>query len=85
MLPALTLLVPASVLMIIGLGYSWTLAFGTIFVALTAFIWMRNVTKRDDQRLLQILLKWRLRGFNRTQNFWQCISYAPLDCRRKKR
>lgn len=44
---------------------------------------MRLVTKRDDQRLRQLLLRARLRTRHANRGRWGAVSYAPL--RFKKR
>ncbi|SPE27246.1 Type IV secretory pathway VirB3 family protein [Burkholderiales bacterium] len=48
---------------------------GAVFPLL---LWMRMVTKRDDQRLGQILLTIRLALACPNRHFWQCRSYSSL-------
>jgi len=85
MLPAMTLLVPAMVIFIIGLGYFMWVAIADVVLTGTVFFWMRHITKRDDQRLLQLLLQWKLRFKYRNRGHWQCVSYTPWNYRPKGR
>lgn len=44
---------------------------------------MKQITKQDDQRLMQYLLRLRVRSRQKTQKFWGAVSYSPI--RFKKR
>ncbi len=44
---------------------------------------MRQITKKDDQRLRQMLLRARIRVRHLNKPYWQAISFTPL--RYKKR
>ena len=46
-------------------------------------VWMRTVSKRDDQRLKQIMMRARMRIRQSSKQRWGSISYSPL--RYKKR
>ena len=48
------------------------------------YLWMREATRRDDQRLHQLTLRaWmRLRQW-RSRQFWSAVSYAPLTFKRR--
>jgi type IV secretory pathway VirB3-like protein len=39
--------------------------------------WMVVITRRDDQRLRQVLIALRLRPSQTTLALWRCSSYAP--------
>jgi type IV secretion system protein VirB3 len=39
--------------------------------------WMRLVTRRDDQRLRQMLIAAKLRWFDHNRRFWRSRSYTP--------
>ena len=47
-------------------------------VGLPLFLWMRLVTKKDDQRLRQVLLAAKLALACPNRHFWQCRSYSPF-------
>ena len=49
-----------------------------LLVSVSAWIWMRAVTRKDDQRLLQIFLRLRLRSRQKNTGFWGCAAYAPI-------
>ncbi len=54
----------------------------TVFVPLYA--WMRAVTKTDDQRLQQLLLRLRLRTrLQGTRRAWGALTYIPLTLKRR--
>lgn len=38
--------------------------------------WMRYVTYKDDQRLLQMILRFKLNGRNPNRQLWKCRSYS---------
>ncbi len=47
---------------------------------------MRAMTKRDDQRLRQVLLQARMRLRHRTsRSLWNAISYGPLSYKVRRR
>jgi len=50
-------------------------------VALPLLLWMRLITKKDDQRLRQVLLAAKLALACPNRRFWRCRSYSPLVCR----
>ena len=50
-----------------------TLFLGMVYIPI--FVWMREVTKKDDQRLHQMLLRARMRGRQRASRMlWGAIS-----------
>ncbi len=68
----------------------WCLQFISGYAALMLFLVyvpmllvMRQITKKDDQRLRQMLLRIRMRARHANKSYWQTISFAPL--RYKKR
>jgi type IV secretion system protein VirB3 len=58
---------------------AWTAAVAGLVLSLT--LWMRGLTRRDDQRLRQALLAARLAIGCPNRNFWRCRSYAPIVLR----
>lgn len=75
----LVLLTGTSMLTIIWAGglLSWWIAPGVLLSALPAWLWMRCVTAKDDQRFRQMGLLLRLRLSDRNQALWRARSYSP--------
>ncbi len=44
--------------------------------AATGWVAMAVVTRRDDQRLMQYLLRWRLRQARGSRRLWGALSYS---------
>lgn len=53
-------------------------------VAGAVWIWMLQITRRDDQRLRQVLLRLRLRHSPGSTGLWGCNSYGPGTLRGMK-
>jgi type IV secretory pathway VirB3-like protein len=49
--------------------------------ALSVIVWMRAITKKDDQRLRQVLLAAKLAIGCPNRRLWRCRSYAPFVLR----
>jgi len=47
-------------------------------LVLPLFLWMRLVTKKDDQRLRQVMLAAKLAVGCANRHFWTCRSYSAL-------
>jgi type IV secretion system protein VirB3 len=75
----LVVLVGLAVLSIMWLGpmVSWWVAPVVLLATLPLLIWMRQVTRHDDQRLRQMFVSAKLRWHDRNHRFWQSRSYAP--------
>jgi type IV secretion system protein VirB3 len=84
LLPLIMVLMPGMLVGMVGLAYFLPMSLVAIFVSLTAWIWMRAVTKKDDQRLLQIFLRLRLRSRQKNTRYWGCAAYAPIVYFRRK-
>jgi len=54
-----------------------------LIVVVPLLITMRNVTKKDDQRLAQLMLWCVMRLVNRTRRFWGATSYSPIRYKRR--
>lgn len=78
LLPLIMILMPGMLVGIVGLAYFLPVSLLSLFVSVTAWVWMRAVTKKDDQRLLQIFLRLRLRARQKNSGFWGCAAYAPI-------
>lgn len=94
--PAMIGGIPMVPLLIVGGGFVlvayWSAfllsAYVAMFVALMAapvLWWMRYVTTKDDQRLRQLMLRFRLRARQSgSRRIWGAVSYSPLKYKRRK-
>jgi type IV secretion system protein VirB3 len=94
--PALKFGVPVVPLVLIVVGALIGALWGTFFFGVGAafpilagagglLVWMRSMTRKDDQRLNQFFLKTRLLILARgNRDFWQCRSYSPYSHRGAK-
>jgi type IV secretion system protein VirB3 len=44
---------------------------------------MRQITKQDDQRLRQVLMRLRMRHRHFNRALWGAVSYSPLRFKRR--
>lgn len=57
----------------------------TLLVTIPILLAMRQVTKQDDQRLRQLLMRARMRvRHRRSRLLWGAISYGPLQFKRRR-
>lgn len=55
-----------------------------IALYLPVYLWMRLVTKQDDQRLHQLILRLRLRTrMGKSRKVWKAVTYTPLSYKRR--
>ncbi len=71
------------ILMFVGLAYAMPLAIVSILTFVGTFVFMREVTKRDDHRLVQLLRMMPLRSKNKNRRYWGCVSYCPVNYKRR--
>ncbi len=68
---------------ILGMSYSLVLTRSIVVAAVVlsamaaGWVAMVVVTRRDDQRLMQYLLRWRLRQSRGSRRMWGALSYSP--------
>ena len=61
------------------------LSLGLMLVILPLLLWMRQITKTDDQRLRQVLLRARMRlRHGPSRATWGAISYGPLPFKKRR-
>jgi type IV secretion system protein VirB3 len=53
-----------------------------LLLAIPLFLLLRRITRKDDQRLYQMVLKIRLLWKNRNHNFWKARTYCAHRARR---
>jgi type IV secretory pathway VirB3-like protein len=60
-----------------------SVALGFIVIGVFAYFWARKVGSNDEHRLLQYLMKLRMRGRqSATRKFWGAVSFSPLPPRK---
>jgi type IV secretion system protein VirB3 len=64
-----------------GILVSGWLAAAVVLATLPVLLWMRHVTRRDDQRCRQMFVAAKLRLRDRNRRFWQARSYSPTPFR----
>lgn len=65
--------------------YFFRLSVAMVFVVIGvfAYFWARKAGKNDEHRLLQYLMKARMRGRqSSTRKFWGAVSFSPLPPRK---
>ena len=60
-----------------GVLVSWWIALGVLLAFVPLLLWMRFVTRKDDQRFRQMFVLLKLHMHDRNHQFWQARSYAP--------
>ena len=56
-----------------------------LFVTIPVVVTMREMTKKDDQRLRQVLMRVRMRLRHRaSRRTWGAVSYGPLTFTRRR-
>lgn len=72
----------ALLVMWIGPFFSWWIAPIVVLTLGPAMAWMRHATRRDDQRLSQLVLLLKLSVRDRNHRLWRSRSYSPTLYRR---
>jgi type IV secretion system protein VirB3 len=67
-------------------GYivAWWAAVAVFIVAIIAVLTMRDITKKDDQRLKLLLMRLRVRLGQRNFARWKAITFSPIEYKRRK-
>ncbi|MBK1611911.1 type VI secretion protein [Rubrivivax gelatinosus] len=76
-------LVGGSALLVLWIGpiLTWWIVPVAGLGLVPALVWMRYLTRKDDQRFRQAFLAMRLRLLDRNRHFWGARSYAPYPYR----
>lgn len=84
LVPLAAACVPLLVVGMWGLWLAPKVGMAALLCLLPAFFVMRWITKKDDQRLMQLLLRMQMRVRQKNRRFWRdASSYSPI--RFKKR
>nr|WP_317623798.1 VirB3 family type IV secretion system protein [Acidovorax sp. SUPP3334]BDH38364.1 VirB3 family type IV secretion system protein [Acidovorax sp. SUPP3334] len=63
--------------------FRFSVSIGIFFIAIFVYAWARKVGANDEHRLLQLMLKARMRGRHAaTRRFWGAVSFSPLPPRK---
>ncbi|WP_157270550.1 VirB3 family type IV secretion system protein [Azohydromonas aeria] len=60
-----------------GWVFGWKVFTAFAAATLMVLLWMRAVTAKDDQRLLQKWKSWRMKWLHGNRGLWKCRSYSP--------
>ncbi|MFP1132624.1 VirB3 family type IV secretion system protein [Asticcacaulis sp. W401b] len=84
MVPAILLTGSAVLLAMLGLFVNAYVSILIVAVYLPLYLWMRTVTRQDDQRLNQLVLRLRLRvRMQGARGFWGALSYSPFSLKKR--
>lgn len=72
----------ALLIMWIGPFVTWWVAPAVLLTLAPLIGWMRLTTRRDDQRLSQLILAMKLKLRDRNRGLWHARSYSPYLYRR---
>lgn len=78
LMPLVMILMPGMLVGMVGLAYFLPMSLVALLFSISGWVWMRAVTKKDDQRLLQIFLRMRLRSRQKNTRHWGCAAYVPI-------
>jgi type IV secretion system protein VirB3 len=82
----LLLVAGGSALSAVWLGYlvSWVAAVSILIIGFVLIITMRGITKKDDQRLKQVMMRVVIRLAQLNYQRWGAISFSPIRYKRRK-
>lgn len=84
MVPVILVTGIAVLIAMLGLFVSAYISIGVVTVFVPAFLWMRTVTKADDQRLNQLMLRLRLRiRLHASRRYWGAFTYIPFALKKR--
>lgn len=80
LVPAVVICVPCAMAGFAGMTLLNSLAapVAAAVVIVLALGWMHAVTRKDDQRVLQLLRRARLQLQHFNRHVWRCRSYSPI-------
>lgn len=68
----------------LGLFVSPFIFIGVLTIYAPIYAWMRVVTKTDDQRLNQLILRLRMRArMQGSRRFWGALTYTPIKLKKR--
>jgi type IV secretion system protein VirB3 len=80
MVPIVIVTLLAILLVMLGLFASVYISIAIVTVYVPIYAWMRVITKADDQRLNQMILRLRMRArMQGSRRFWGALTYVPLS------
>ena len=79
MVPTILVTGQAVLLAMLGLFVSPFISIAVITAYVPIYAWMRAVTKTDDQRLNQLVLRLRMRArMQGSRRMWGALTYTPI-------
>jgi len=86
MLPLMAVAMPMMLFAFWSLFISPFLSLLWVVLLALVYFWMRNASSHDDQRLLQMLKRFKLRTFKHmSAKYWGAVSYSPSKYKIRKR
>ena len=82
--PLVLVLMPLMVITLLGFMLFKPLALVSGGLLVAAYIGMRELSRRDDQRLKQVMIRFFLSVRQSNKHFWGAISYSPRRYRKFK-
>ena len=84
MIPVILVTGLAVLLAMLGLFLSAYISVAVITLFVPAYAWMRAVTRADDQRLQQLILRLRMRArLQGSRRVWGALTYIPLPLKKR--
>jgi len=84
MVPVILVTGFAVLLAMLGLFVSAYISIAVITAYVPVYGWMRAVTKMDDQRLNQLILRLRMRArMQRARQSWGALTYVPIGYKKR--
>ena len=84
MIPVILVTGLAILLAMLGLFLSPYVSITVVTIYIPIYAWMRLVTRSDDQRLNQLILRLRLRLRMRgSRRYWGALTYIPLSLKKR--
>lgn len=81
--------IPAMWLWIVGAALKWpalnVCAALVVAAVIAALLWLRRITRKDDQRVRQWVIAAQLTLWCSNRRLWGCRSYSPIDYRKQRR
>jgi type IV secretion system protein VirB3 len=83
LVPLTVAMLPVLLIGIWGMWLAPVVGLSALVLMVPIFIILRWITKKDDQRLLQHLLRLKMRYKQRNLKHWVSASYSPIEYKKK--
>ncbi len=83
LLPFILICFPIIIISFYSSLFSIKMGLVILFLIIPIFLFLKEITKKDDQRLLQHLLRLKMILKQRNRTFWNSTSYSPILYKKK--